>query len=107
MRRYGQLIGVKPEKLAEYKRYHARVWPEVLRKITECNIRNYSIYQKDGLLFAYFEYVGSDYAADMARMAADPKTQEWWAVMKPMQSPLATRQADEWWADMEEVFHLD
>ena len=90
-----------------YRRYHSRVWPEVLRKITECNIRNYSIYHKDGLLFAYFEYVGSDYAADMARMAADPKTQEWWAVMKPMQSPLDTRQPDEWWADMEEVFHLD
>jgi len=107
MRRYGQLIGVKPEKLAEYKRYHAHVWPEVLATITACNIRNYSIYHKDGLLFAYFEYVGTDYEADMARMAADPKTQEWWAVMKPMQSPLATRTADEWWSDMEELFHLD
>ena len=107
MRRYGQLIGVKPEKLAEYKRYHARVWPEVLRTITACNIRNYSIYHKDGMLFAYFEYVGTDFAGDMARMAADPKTQEWWAVMKPMQSPVANRGADEWWADMEEVFHLD
>jgi L-rhamnose mutarotase len=107
MRRYGSLIGIKPEKLAEYKKYHARVWPEVLRTITACNIRNYSIYHKDGQLFAYFEYVGEDYAADMARMAADPKTQEWWAIMKPMQSPIATRGADEWWADMEEVFHLD
>ncbi len=107
MRRYGQLIGVKPEKLAEYKRYHASVWPEVLKTITSCNIRNYSIYQKDQLLFAYFEYVGRDYEADMAKMAADPKTQEWWAVMKPMQSPLPSRKADEWWSDMEEVFHLD
>jgi len=107
MRRYGQLIGVKPEKFAEYKRYHARVWPEVLKTITACNIRNYSIYHRDGMLFAYFEYVGTDYDADMARMAADPKTQEWWAVMKPMQSPIATRKPDEWWADLEEVFHLD
>jgi L-rhamnose mutarotase len=107
MRRYGQLIGVKPEKLAEYKRYHARAWPEILKKITECNIRNYSIYHKDGMLFSYFEYVGKDFAADMARMAADQKTQEWWAIMKPMQSPIATRGPDEWWADMEEVFHLD
>ena len=61
MVRYGQLIGVQPGKLAEYSRYHAKVWPEILRKITECNIRNYSIYHKDGLLFAYFEYVGTDY----------------------------------------------
>ncbi|MGO9409431.1 MAG: L-rhamnose mutarotase [Spirochaetia bacterium] len=107
MRRYGQLIGVKPEKLAEYKRCHARVWPQVLAKITECNIRNYSIYHRDGQLFAYFEYVGSNYAEDMAKMAADPKTQEWWAITKPMQSPIARRGPDEWWADMEEVFHLD
>jgi len=107
MKRFGQLIGVKPEKLSEYKRYHAKVWPEVLAKITECNIRNYSIYHKDGLLFAYFEYVGQDFDADMARMAADPRTQDWWAVMKPMQSPLPTRGPDEWWAGMEEVFHVD
>jgi L-rhamnose mutarotase len=107
MKRFGQLIGLQPGKLAEYKSYHARAWPEVLAKITECNIRNYSIYHRDGLLFAYFEYVGKDFAADMAKMAADPKTQEWWAIMKPMQSPLPSRGPDEWWADMEEVFHLD
>jgi L-rhamnose mutarotase len=107
MERHGQIIGVKPEKLAEYVRYHSRVWPEVARKITECNIRNYSIYHRDGLLFAYFEYVGIDMEADMARMAADPKTQEWWAVMKPMQSPLPTRKEGEWWAEADEVFHQD
>jgi L-rhamnose mutarotase len=107
MQRFGQLIGVKPEHLAEYKRYHARAWPEILDMITACNIRNYSIYHKDGLLFAYFEYVGKDFAADMARMAADAKTQEWWAIMKPLQQPLPTRGPGEWWADMEEVFHLD
>ena len=52
MVRYGQLIGLKPGKLAEYKRYHARVWPEVLATITDCNIRNYSIFHRDGQLFA-------------------------------------------------------
>src|SRR5579862_6730217 len=62
---------------------------------------------KDGLLFSYFEYHGTDYAADMARMAADQKTQEWWAIMMPMQRPLETRAKDEWWATMEEVFHLE
>jgi L-rhamnose mutarotase len=107
MKRFGQVIRIKPEKLAEYKRYHAKVWPEILRKITECNIRNYSIYHKDGLLFAYYEYVGKDEKADMDKMAADPKTGEWWAIVKPMQDPLKTRAPGEWWADMEEVFHLD
>jgi len=52
---------------------------------------NYSVYLKDDLLFGYFEYHGTDYVADMARMAADPKTQEWWAIMMPMQKPLETR----------------
>jgi L-rhamnose mutarotase len=107
MQRHGQLIGVKPEKLAEYKRYHAAVWPEVLDMIRQCNIRNYSIYNKGGRLFAYYEYVGDDYAADMARMAADPKTQEWWDIMMPMQQPVADRAEDEWWAELEEVFHTD
>ena len=105
MQRHGQLIRVRPEKLEEYQRYHAAVWPEVLATIRRCNLRNYSIFLKDGLLFGYFEYVGEDFAADMARMAADPKTQQWWSLMQPMQEPLATRAAGEWWAEMEEVFH--
>jgi L-rhamnose mutarotase len=107
MERHGSVIGVKPEKLEEYKAYHAKVWPEVLDMITRCHIRNYSIYYKDGYLFSYFEYTGDDFAADMAKMAADPTTQKWWKVMGPMQEPLPTRAEGEWWAEMEEVFHLD
>jgi L-rhamnose mutarotase len=107
MQRFGMTINVKPGCEETYKRYHAAVWPEVLDKIRECNIRNYSIFFKDGLLFGYFEYHGSDFKADMNRMAADTKTQEWWAVMEPMQEPLTTRNQGEWWAEMEEVFHVD
>lgn len=105
MKRYGQVITVKPEKLEEYKRLHANAWPGVLKMISECNIRNYSIYYKDGLLFSYYEYIGNDYEADMAKMAADEETQRWWDVCKPCQQPLETRAEGEWWADMEEVFH--
>jgi L-rhamnose mutarotase len=105
--RYGMVIKVKPEKLAEYKALHAEPWPEVLATITACNIRNYSIYFKDNYLFSYFEYVGDDFAADMAKMAADPKTQEWWRLTDPCQEPLDTRAPGEWWANMEEVFHHD
>jgi len=107
MKRYGSLIGLRPEVMEEYKKYHAAVWPEVLDMIRKCNIRNYSIFLKDNLLFGYFEYDGTDYAADMAKMAADPKTQEWWKIMGPMQRPLETRGEGEWWASMEEVFHMD
>ena len=107
MKRYGQVIGVNPEKLEEYKKLHAAAWPGVLKMIKECNIQNYSIYYKDGLLFSYYEYVGEDYEKDMAKMAADPETQRWWDVCMPCQKPLETRQEGEWWATMEEVFYLE
>ena len=107
MSRHGQLIGLEPEKYDEYIRYHANIWPDIAAKITECNIRNYSIYHVSGMLFSYFEYVGSDFEADMAKMAADPRTQEWWDIMKPMQVPRDDRAEGEWWAEMEEVFHQD
>ncbi|PYX68622.1 MAG: L-rhamnose mutarotase, partial [Acidobacteria bacterium] len=44
---------------------------------------------------------------DMAKMAADPKTQEWWKIMEPMQRPFESRTSGEWWASMDELFHLD
>ena len=109
MQRMGQVIGLNAERIAEYKRLHAAVWPEVLALIRDCNIRNYTIFLKEpeNLLFAYFEYHGADFAADQAKMAADPRTQEWWSLCMPMQAPLATRREGEWWAGMEDVFHVD
>lgn len=112
MKRYGSIIGLRPEKKAEYIELHKAVWPDVLRRIQQCQISNYSIFLRqldDGrlYLFAYFEYTGADFKADMAKMAADPATQRWWALCKPCQQPLAACTAEEWWADMEEVFNLE
>ncbi|QFY62922.1 L-rhamnose mutarotase (plasmid) [Rhizobium grahamii] len=106
MTRMGMVIGLKLEKIEEYKRLHAAVWPDVLAMISACNIRNYSIFlrEPENLLFSVFDYVGENYEADMAKMAADPKTREWWAVCMPCQDPLPTRKSGEWWAGMEEVF---
>ncbi|MCE5185422.1 MAG: L-rhamnose mutarotase [Planctomycetaceae bacterium] len=112
MKRYGSVVQVKEDKLEEYVKLHAAVWPKVLSMIKACNIQNYSIYLRklpDGkhYLFSYFEYAGQDFDADMAKMAADETTQKWWAVCKPCHEPLADRAEGEWWASMEEVFHLD
>ncbi len=112
MQRFGSVIGIHPEKIDEYKRLHAAAWPDVLRKIHECNLRNFSIYlrQLDNggtYLFSYYEYVGAEYEADMARIAADPLTRHWWSFCEPCQRPLPDRGPGEWWAGMEEVFHCD
>jgi len=112
MKRYGMVLRLDEEKVEEYKRLHAAVWPAVLEAIEASNIRNYSIYlhKLDSAgyhLFSYFEYVGSDFEADMAKMAADPETQRWWGVCKPCQEPLENRAEGEWWATMSEVFHHD
>lgn len=109
MQRMGHVIGLKKEAIPEYKRLHAAVWPEVLATISRANIRNYSIFLKEpeNVMFAYWEYHGTDFEADSALIAADPKTQEWWKICGPMQNPLDTRKPGEWWARMEEVFHHD
>jgi L-rhamnose mutarotase len=98
---------LKPQAEARYRQLHAAVWPEVLHTIRRCNIRNYSIFLHDGVLFGYLEYVGEDFDVDMQKMADDEKTQQWWEITKPMQETLENRKPNEWWVRMEEVFHLD
>lgn len=107
MRRYGRLVKVKPEAIEAYEKIHEAVWPEVLATIHACNIRNYTIFRHENLLFSYFEYVGDDYEADMKKMAEDPKTQEWWTHTDPMQESVVNDGSGEWWATMREVFHTD
>jgi len=109
MQRMGMIIRIKPGMIDEYLRLHAAVWPDVLAQIRTSNIRNYTIFlrQPENLLFGYWEYHGTDFAADMARMAQDPKTREWWTYTDPCQSPLASVAEGEQWAMMEEVFHTD
>jgi L-rhamnose mutarotase len=107
MRRFGQVIGVRPEAIEDYERLHAAPWPGVLDRIHRSNIRNYSIFREGTQLFAYFEYVGDDFEADMAAMAADPETQRWWALTDAMQEPLEDREPGAWWKTLPEIFHAD
>jgi L-rhamnose mutarotase len=109
MQRMGRVIKLKPEIIAEYKRIHAAVWPEILKAIKDSHVQNYTIFLKEpeNILFSYWEYVGSDYEADMAAIKLAPRMQEWWNVTDPMQRPFDTRVPGTWWADLEEVFHTD
>lgn len=105
--RHGGVVRLRPEREEEYRRLHREVWPEVLERIGESNIRNYTIFLREGWLFSYYEYVGTDHAADLAAMAADPRTQEWWALTDPCQERLETAAPGEQWAPMDAVFHTD
>ena len=109
MQRMSHIIRIKPEIIDEYKRIHAAVWPEILQAIHDSNIRNYSIFLKEpeNLLIAYWEYVGTDYKADMEKIKLAPRMQEWWDITDPMQQKMDSAKPGEWWASTEEVFHTN
>jgi L-rhamnose mutarotase len=109
--RYAWVAGLKPEKAEYYRRLHANPWPSVNQMIQDCHIRNFSIFEReiDGklYLFAYLEYTGADFEADMKKMAGDAETQRWWKETDPCQSPLPDAAAKgKIWADTKEVYHL-
>jgi L-rhamnose mutarotase len=108
MQKMGMVIGIDPLRIADYKALHADAWPEVLARLREAHVHNYSIFlrEPENLLFGYWEYHGSDFAADMAHVAADPETQKWWRLCAPCQLPLPSRDDGEHWAMMQQVFHM-
>lgn len=105
--RYAFVVGVRPEKRDEYLELHSAVWPGVEAKLTECKIRNYSIFIFGDVLFAYYEYVGDDHDGDMRRIADDSVTREWWKHTDPCQVRIAEeRDPGALWQPIEEIWHL-
>ena len=107
VQRIASVIRLRPEKESEYRALHADAWSGVLAALRAAHVTNYSIFLRDGLLFSYLEYIGDDYAADLATVAQDESTQRWWQLTNPCQQPLDTAADGEWWAPAEEVFHLE
>ncbi len=104
--RFGRIIKLKPEAYEEYKRLHANVWDEVLTANYESNIRNFNIYHWNGYLFAYMEYIGDDFEADMKKKSKNPRVKEWQKITSDLQQPV-DEDSDHWWYPMEEFFHTD
>jgi L-rhamnose mutarotase len=109
--RYAWVTGLKSEKAAYYEQLHANPWPNVSKMIKACHIQNFSIHEREIegklYLFAYLEYTGANFEADMKRMATDPETQRWWKETDPCQSPLPdAATAGKIWADTKEVYFL-
>jgi len=110
VKRIASVIELRPEKEEVYRRLHAEPPPEVLAVMEESQLRNFSIYLREiggrKLLFAYFEYHGRDFTADMQKLAGSPVTREWHQLTSPCQSPVPGAAPGEWWSGMEEVFHM-
>ena len=83
---YGSLIGLKPEFEERYIILHKHTFPEVLDRIYKSNIRNYTIFLKDGILFSFLEYIGNNYEADMEKIGQDKVTREWWKLTRQHRS---------------------
>jgi L-rhamnose mutarotase len=106
IQRYGSSIGVKKEFEERYIILHKHTFSGVLERIHKSNIRNYSIFLHDGILFSHFEYIGSDFKADMEAIA-DETTKEWWKLTDPMQEPLQNRKEGEWWSSMDLLYQMN
>lgn len=106
LERHSAIVGVHPEKREEYLRLHQEVWPDIEARITASNISNYTIFILGDLLIAYYEYTGTDHSADIAKIAADPTTQEWWRLTDPCQAPIPGAALGTIWSEATEVWHL-
>ena len=109
MQRFGWVGQLRPDMVQKYVDLHANVWPSVLQNITDCHLQNYSIFHRalatsEQLVFSYLEYSGTDFDADMKRMAADPEVQRWWAECKPCFECIEGLPPGEVWVPMESIF---
>ena len=107
---FGQIGRIKPECIEEYCRLHevdvyTEKWAGVLQLIRDCNIQNYNIFIEGDVVFGYYEYVGDDYEADMAKMAADPLNQEWWSHTRPCFTKYKADSPEAFYTDMKQIFH--
>ena len=109
MRAFAQAIDLTddPARIDEYLRHHRTVWPEVTDGLRAIGIRGMRIWRGGTRLFMVVE---TDDGFDPARYqsyAANPRTQEWDALMRGFQRPAPFAKPGEWWAQLEEVFDLD
>jgi L-rhamnose mutarotase len=106
MQRIAQVARLKPELREEYLALHREVWPAVENTLRAAHIRNYSIFLHGDMLFAYYEYHGQDFAADLETIKDDPETQRWWTFTDPCQVPWPDAATGSRWADLPEIWHL-
>jgi len=109
-RRYCFAVDLKddPQAIAEYRRHHFEIWPEVTRSIKDAGVADLEIYLTGNRLFMILE-AGPSFSLE-GKAAADlenPKVQEWERLMWEYQQPLPQAKAGEKWRLMERIFKLE
>lgn len=109
-RRYCLTLDLKddPKLIAEYKRYHEKIWPEITKSIKDSGIEDMEIYLLGTRMFMIMEV--NEMFSFEAKSAADrsnPKVQEWETLMGTYQELLPQAQPGQKWLPMERVFKLE
>ena len=96
-----------PKLIAEYKKYHENIWPEIVASITDSGVIALDIYLVENRLFMIMD-VSDDFSFEAKDKsdANNPKVQEWEHLMWTYQQALPTAKEGEKWLLMEHIFHL-
>lgn len=96
-----------PELIAEYKKHHEEIWPEILESITDSGVVAMDIYLVENRLFMIMEVSGAfSFAAKDKADVNNPKVQEWEALMWKYQKALPASKPNEKWRLMDRIFEL-
>ena len=109
-KRYCLTLDLKddPKLIAEYKRYHERIWPEITKSIRDAGVVDLEIYLLGTRMFMVMEV--SERFSFEGKSKADrdnPKVQEWEALMWKFQNPLPNAKPGEKWMLVERIFKLE
>jgi len=109
-RRYCLTLDLKddPALIAEYKRYHEKIWPEITQSIKRAGVEDLEIYLLGTRLFMILE-AGPEFSFEEKAKAdqENPKVQEWEELMWKFQQPLPQAKPGEKWLLMERIFKLE
>ena len=101
MIRRGFTMRLKPGGLAEYRRNHDAIWPELVAEIEKQGIAQITIFENDPVLFLYSEITDLE-AWD--RLWASEIHDKWAEVMNPLMEFRDDGIVDS--TEVTEVFHL-
>ena len=108
-RRYCLTLDLKndPALIAEYKRYHENVWPEIIESLRRSGIVSMEIYLLGTRMFMIME-VNDDFSFEAKARAdkSNPRVQEWEQLMWNFQQALPEANPEEKWLLMERVFKM-